>query len=366
MRKGSLVALALLVMLFIAWSGLGEDGYPRRLVDSAGREIEIRMPVERIVVQSGYAAEAVKALGAEDKIIGVTETIHNRPEIYPYLKDKQVVGTWNTFDYELIGEIARSGDTIVPDIIVICYSYGTSKGKSYAVDSFEKGFAPFQNITLIGLDFTNPENITDSMSKLGTILDREEEADSYNRWYMEKLSEIEDSVRDLPLKTVFIESGSSSGTSELTAYGSGSGFSSLVRLAGGINVADDIEDRFPKVSWEWVITQNPDVILKYRSADTLGWETGPSSDTVDLEKTRNEILGRAGAETVNAVKNNQVYLCFSEMLYGLDSPVGLAYMAKLLHPEADVDPEEIWEEYNRIMGLDPPDNRIFVYPAVAE
>lgn len=356
------MVLVLCILLASAANAMDNSSYPKTLIDSAGREVVIRMPVEKIIVQSGYSAEAVEALGEADKIIGVTDTIHNRNEIYPSLKDKEVVGTWNSFDYEKIAELATTDDVILPNIIVLCYSYGTASGKSYAVDSFQKGFAPFENITVIGLDFTNPENITESMTKLGIILERQQEAEAYNRWYDEKVARIKSAVKEMPLKSVYIESGSSTGTSELTAYGSGSGFSSLVSMAGGINVAKDLPEKFPKVSWEWVITQNPDVILKYKSSDTLGWEKGPSKDTLDLEKSRNEVTERAGASSISAVKNGRVFLCFSEMLYGLDNAVGLAWMAKLLHPEADINPDEIWSEYEALMKIDYPENRIFVYP----
>jgi iron complex transport system substrate-binding protein len=363
-KKTILILAILILQLSLAWAAPVEEvaGYPRKIVDSAGREVVIKMPVERIIVQSGYSAEAVAALGESDMIIGVTQTIHDRPEIYPLLKDKQVVGTWNSFDFEMIGELVKEGDKIVPNIIVLCYSYGTSSGKSYAVDSFEKGFAPFGNISLTGLDFTNPENVTDSMNKLGIILGREKEAEAYNQWNEKKTSQIKAAVAGLPLQKVYIESGSSTGTSDLTVYGPGSGFASLVSLAGGLNIANELSGKFPKVSWEWVITQNPDAILKYKSADTLGWEAGPSKDTIDLEKSRSEVLARAGADSISAVKNDRVFLCFSEMLYGLDNPVGLAYMAKLLHPEADIDPREIWNEYQELMESDFPENRIFVYP----
>jgi len=361
-----LIPIALMLCIFTAGAvqatAANDSAYPKTVVDSAGREVVIRMPVERIIVQSGYSAEAVEALGAADKIVGVTDTIHKRSEIYSALKDKQVVGTWNTFDYEMIGELARQEDTIVPNIVVLCYSYGASGGKSYAVDSFEKGFAPFKNITLIGLDFTNPENVTESMTKLGIILGKEKEAEAYSQWYEQKVSQIKSAVKGMPLKKVYIESGSSTGVSELTAYGAGSGFSSLVNMAGGYNIAKDLPEKFPKVSWEWVITQNPDVIMKYKSADTLGWEKGPSKDTLDLERSRNEILARAGAGNIAAVKNDRVFLCFSEMLYGLDNAVGLAWMAKLLHPEADINPDEIWNEYEELMNIDYPKGRIFVWP----
>jgi iron complex transport system substrate-binding protein len=88
----------------------------------------------------------------------------------------------------------------------------------------------------------------------------------------------------------------------------------------------------------------------------------PSKDTIDLEKSRSEVLARAGADSISSVKNDRVFLCFSEMLYGLDNPVGLCFMVKLLHPEADIDPREIWNEYQELMESDFPENRIFVYP----
>ena len=110
--KSIFILVALLFCLFLStWAvqAAEDTGYPKTIVDSAGREVIIKMPVERIIVQSGYSAEAVEALGAANKIIGVTDTIHKRSEIYPLLKDKQVVGTWNSFDFEMIGELAKEG-----------------------------------------------------------------------------------------------------------------------------------------------------------------------------------------------------------------------------------------------------------------
>lgn len=363
MRKGSLVALALLVMLFFAWSGLGEDGYPKKITDSAGREVELEMPVERIIVQNGGAARALMALGAAEKVVGVADFIPKNPELYPLLKDKQVVGTWKSFDYELVGEIAKRGDTITPDIIVLCYYY---KGMSFSIDSFEKGFAPFENITLIALDFTNPENITDSLYKLGVILGEEEKARKINEWRQEKIELVKSAVDGQPKPRVYIESGASKGLGELTAFGPDSGVGTLVKIAGGHNIAGALEEVFPKVSWEWVVSQNPDAILIWYSADSVGWEPAPSEDTVQLQRKLNEIIDRPGGGSISAVNSDRIHLCHSMILSGLENVVGLTYIAKLLHPDADLDPHEVWEEYTRIMGLDLPENRIFVYPPEEE
>ncbi|HOK58910.1 MAG TPA: ABC transporter substrate-binding protein [Methanothrix sp.] len=360
MNTKAVLMAALLVCVLVS-TAPGDDVYPKKITDSSGREIEIKMPVERIIVQNGGAARAVMALGAADKVVGVADFIPKNPELYPSLKDKQVVGTWKSFDYELVGEIAKRGDTIVPDIVVLCYYY---KGMSFSIDTFEKGFAPFKNITLVALDFTNPENITDSLYKLGVILGKEEKAREINEWRQKQIELIKSAVEGQPKPRVYIESGASKGLGELTAFGPDSGAGTLLKLAGGNTIAEPLKDVFPKVSWEWVVSQNPDVILVWYSADSLGWKPAPSGDTVKLEQKLNEILDRPGATSVGAVNAHRVYLCHSMILSGLENILGLSYMAKLLHPDADLDPTEVWNEYQRVTGLDYPDDRIFVYPEI--
>jgi len=335
--------------------------YPKKIVDSAGREVEIKMPVERVIVQNGGAARAVMALGDADKVIGVADFISKNPELYPQLKDKQVVGTWKSFDYELIGEIAAKGDSssIVPNIIVLCYYYN---GMSLSIDSFEDGFSPFENITLIALDFTNPDNITDSMHKLGIILDKEDKANEFNRWREEKMSQIELAVTGLPTPKVYIESGASKDLGELTTFAPDSGVGILVKRAGGYNIATPLKEGFPKVTWEWVISQNPDMMLIWKSSDTVGWDLDTSKGTIELEDKMNEVLDRPGNSSITAIKDNKVYTCHSMILSGMENVVGLAWIAKILHPGEEIDPTEVWKEYQEIIGFEYPDDRIFVYP----
>lgn len=353
--------------MFIAYAAMACSvfalaDYPKKIVDSAGREVEIKMPVERIIVQNGGTARAVMALGDADKVIGVADFIPKNPELYPQLKDKQVVGAYDSFDYELIAGMAKgSSDYIVPNIIVLCYYYN---GMAFSIDSFEEGFAPLTNITLIALDFTSPDNITDSMSKLGVILDKEDTANEFIRWREDEMAQIEMAVKGLPEPNVYIESGSSKALGELTTYGPDSGFGLMVKHSGGYNIATPLNKSFPKVTWEWVLSQNPDIMLIQKSIETVGWEQMPSKDTLELENKLNEILSRPGSSSITALKDGRVYQCASTILSGIMDIVGMAYIAKILHPDADIDPEETWKEYQRITGLEYPDDRIFVYPEV--
>jgi len=104
------------------------------------------------------------------------------------------------------------------------------------------------NITLIALDFTSPDNITDSMSKLGVILDKEDTANEFIQWREEEMSQIESAVKGLPVPAVYIESGSSKALGELTTYGPDSGFGLMVKHSGGNNIATPLNESFPHAS----------------------------------------------------------------------------------------------------------------------
>ncbi|MDI9617418.1 MAG: ABC transporter substrate-binding protein, partial [Methanothrix sp.] len=70
------------------------------------------------------------------------------------------------------------------------------------------------------------------------------------------------------------------------------------------------------------------------------------------------------ASGVNAVKNNRVYVVNWEIMAGLDDVVGLTYLAKILHPEVNLDPESVYMEYLEFLGVKYPEDRMFVYPEV--
>ncbi|MDM7940010.1 MAG: hypothetical protein QUS07_06675, partial [Methanothrix sp.] len=89
-------------------------------MDDAGREVTIKMPVEKIVVLDSNVAKLVYLLGEQDKIIAVGDDAISRTGYLPGIKNKQSVGTWREYDYEMIGELARDGEKTVPNIVVLC------------------------------------------------------------------------------------------------------------------------------------------------------------------------------------------------------------------------------------------------------
>jgi len=360
--------LGMLLVSCIASAADGNStGYPKTITDGADRTITITEPIERVVVLNSDIAEALKILGVEDKIIAVTDSVKNRVTYFPDLTKKQVIGKWTEPDYEMIGEIAKgSNDEVVQDIIIIGYAY---VDKPYGAPGVEKSLAPFKKILNAGFDIHKPDNFEKDMRTLGSIFDKEAEAEEFLKWNKEKTNDVKNAVKDLNLPEVYIESSSTSPKlGELGTYGKGSGLTQQIRIANGLNVARDLELEWPKVDWEWAIKQNPEVIIltKYAIADKLGWDEGPSKDTVDLQKLISEVQARAGASSVSAIKNDRIYVFDAYKIFGTDGVVGLTYLAKIIHPEADLDPKAVEKEYFRKIGIEYPDTAITMYPALKE
>lgn len=331
--------------------------FPMTIIDSAGREVTLQMPVQRVIVLNTDAAEAVTLLGASDKVVGVSSNILKKSEYLPNLKDKPDVGNWDQINCEVIGEIAKKGDRIIPDIVVIAYSY---PDKPYGAAAIAKSLDSFGNISVLGLDFYKQENLTEEVAKLGQVLGRNSQAETYLHWYENARSDVERSVEDLPPTRVFFESaGSEGGTSDLSTFGNTSGIDGLQRIAGGLNIAGRL-GMYPKVDWEWVMTENPDVIVRNYKSERLGWD---SSQMTELESLRSEIMERPGASNVSAIMNKRVHIFYNEINFGMDSVVGLTYLAKILHPEVGLNPEEVYGEYLSMLGLEIPEGRMFVFPS---
>jgi iron complex transport system substrate-binding protein len=112
------------------------------------------------------------------------------------------------------------------------------------------------------------------------------------------------------------------------------------------------------------------VIIKtdyLKSSDGLpGWSLSSAEDVKTLEEKRNDILTRPGAQNISAVKNDRVYIVSAQTLFGLDNVAGLQRLAKLLHPQISLNPEEAYGEYLHFMGQEEQKDRIFVYPEIAK
>lgn len=209
MRKITRASAVIIVLCMIHMIGAASDdvpvpGYPRTIVDTAGRTVTIIEPIERIIVLNPDAAEAVVMLGAGERIVGITKEIFDRSIHLPGIEGIQVVGTkqiGGDIDYELIGDIACGGNHGASDMLVIGFS---GVGKGYGASEVEKIVHQF-GVSNVGLDFYQPENLSREITSLGALLDREDAASDYLDWHQERWEEIETSVAGLSANRTYLE-----------------------------------------------------------------------------------------------------------------------------------------------------------------
>jgi len=300
------------------------------IIDATGNDVTVPMPVDHAVVNT-YTAAAFRVLDAEDMIIGVTDQVVKRAKFFPDLSQKPSVGSWDMTNTEAILELN-------PDT-VFTYAIWPSPDK---LEDKLKG----TSIVVVRLDLYKPETLREEMDKFGYLLGERDSAGEYLDWYDGYVDEIDDRVSQISedeQPKVFLVSTSGMTDIDMKTCTEGTGIGQQCARAGGSNIAADLgTDTFPTVSVEWVLDQNPEVIVGGISKG--GWGAHNDSEIVaEYEK----IVGVPGFDKVGAVKNDRVYVINNDILYSPAMPAGLVYLAKWFHPEVfdDLDPQVIQQEY---------------------
>ena len=293
------------------------------IIDGNEQVKTFNLPIKTIVAHDDNHGEPLRMLGAEDKVVGVGSSLVTHDIILPEMSKLPITGTWQTPDYEKILELK-------PDIFMI-YLKPHSEGA-------EEKLEP-HGVQVLRLVFNIPSTMPDSIKKLGYLLGKVDEADEFVDFHENVLDTIQARTEGLSEDEklhVYIEAmGKSYYTSCPTVWGK---HDHLCTIAGGVNIAHDLVciGSFVDVDSEWVIAQNPDIIVKEARSGGYGVE-----DTTKLKAQRDEIINRPELANVNAVKNGNVHAVSGDIgRSGLQGFIMAAYMAKWFHPELfeDLDP----------------------------
>lgn len=319
------------------------------LMDGAQGEITIQVPVERIVPLNMRHASSLVALGAEDKIVGVDQTVVERERLFPRLCNLPSVGAVREPDVETI-------ISLQPDLIL---TFTNIPLPGELEDKMPAG------ISHLRFDLSRTETIEMEMKALGYLMGDREKAARYLEWYAGYMREIEERASQITdRERVFMEREKKT-DGEATvrwAYANQTGYTDLCTAVGGLNVADGYMDYNGDVEVEWVITENPDVIigLSYNGGYMV-------DDPAPLEAYRSEILSIPGIQNVTAARDGRVYIISGDFSIGPQILIGSATVAKWLYPDVfeDLDIDAIHEEFlmdfMRI-EFDPREEGAFVYP----
>jgi len=393
-----------------------------KVVDSTGNIKTIKKPVERIVVLNPDAAQAVKVLGKEDKIVGIEASIEAQPTLFTDLSKLPSVGIAAPMmiNIEAIKQLH-------PDLVI-----------AYAPGIYNPGYNDLEaklepDIQVIRLDLYALPDLKDEMRTLGKILNAKKEAEEYVKWCDGWMNKIEYNLKDVPdneKPSIYMEMGTVppsfiKGMSTFQILGrfafNGDNIatSDVFDMIKVKNIADDLSSLkfynigrepieimkgYSTVDPEWIIKKDPKLIIGGVLGFNMragGYETDNSAERdvklfyidkylgdvppalialgnfmldpnkISMKSYYDEIVNLRGVKYTTAFKNDQIHVIHHTIACGPASPVAVAYYAKLAHPDEmkDIDPKVIHQEYvDKFMRIDfdVKNHGAFVYPRLAE
>lgn len=157
------------------------ERYPRTITDSAGRVVTIYKPLERVVVFNSATIEIMRSLNTSNIIVGVDRYTKEDGIFFPEMAGEETgeVGTTDAPDYEAVLKAE-------PEAVFV---YATNRvASSVEIQNTLESADPA--ITVVRIDSSNPEIYTEEVEKIGTLLDREEEAEDYLQFYRDSVEGI--------------------------------------------------------------------------------------------------------------------------------------------------------------------------------
>ena len=358
MSKANRLSRSLLILLicsifFMSFTAMAS--YPKTITDTQGREITLDNAPEKIITRSPDEARTVIALGYGDKLIAGEQA--TKSCLCPMTFDNTAEGCIECFESIIDGrmpdlpEISTRYDiyfekiaALKPDLI-FC-------GNLKDAEAFEdKIGCPVVVLGGQGWNF-GEDGYYSSIRVAGQALDAEDKADELIAFAKGKVEMIESVTDDLKPedrpKVYFASRGAGAGFYDPKE---GRDFTRTepkydpLSMAGGINIASEINGSTVNVALEQIIAWNPDFI--FISNSDAGNNTG-----LEFIKNSPEL------SSINAIKNGNVYNCFYPHCRGTPPDrnlLNMMYMAKVLHPEEfkDLDLEKEGNEiFKAFLGVD--------------
>jgi len=277
------IIIAGCLSIFIGTHILAEDATPRRIVSLAPSYDEILIE-----------------LGLQDRIVGVTTSSDYLEEV----KRAERVGLWIRPNVEKIVALK-------PDLVL--------------ATGFAGQRAAAEKLSALGLhvvvldDTQGIEEIFANTKQIGDILEIPAKTEALFQRMRATVATTRRLTAALSSRPrVYMETG----CDPLFTCGRGSFIHEMIEIAGGQNIAGDIAQPFPRISSEFVINSDPEVIILPYMGRNFGKEA---------------LKQRKGWDKIAAIKTGRVYDDIGSHVITIPSPrlilYGLPALLKRIHPE---------------------------------
>lgn len=209
----------------------------REVTDDLGRTIKIPVKINRAISLAPNVTENVFAVGAGDKLVGVT--------------------TYCDYPAEA-KEIKKIGDTITPNMeaIIALQPQIVLVSTASQMEAFTKTMEQ-NGIVVFVMDPVNLDGIFKNLRQLGEIFGTGEKAGALVQGLQGRLDALRTKLNDrAPLK-VFVQISKE----PLFTAGKPSFVTEIVQHAGAVSVTRDLPTPYPRISKETAMAMNPEAIV---------------------------------------------------------------------------------------------------------
>ncbi len=322
------------------------------LVDLRDRPLNAAPPVSRLTIDDGRYLIGLALIHPDPvSVLSGWSGDVNRisPEVYaaflerfPRLADLPTTPS-SAADFSVEAVLAAS-----PQVAVVSLGPGPSDTHVAQLES--------AGVAVAFIDFfSHPfENQARSLSLLGRLIGREEQAEAYNRFRADKLALIANRVADIPedcRPTVFMEAHAGNGPDCCNSPGRGN-VGDYIAFVGGRNIgADVLQAPFGKLNLEYVIDRDPDVYIATGGPHlerTGGFVVGPQYSEEQSRASLVRVTQRRGISSLSAVRGGRTHGLSHQLVNSPIDIVATEALAKWIHPElfGDLDPRATLDTIN--------------------
>ena len=279
---------------------------PVTVTDDEGNNLTITSFPQRIVTLAPSNTQILFAIGAGDKVVGVTQYDNNPYNFSAWFEagNMTCIGGFSTPNKEIIVSLQ-------PDLILATpindVDIATLRSLGYKVLVLNPASVNgvLNDITMIGKAIGQESNANTLVASLTTQLNT----------ISAKIAAA--NVTDKPKVYYEVYAGD-----QLMTIGSTCWISDVIAKAGGVNIFANETEQWPYVSAETVVQKNPDVILVSASMGTDSYNV-------------TTVTSRDGWGNTNAVKNNRIVLMDGDLFQEAGSRIAdqVAAAAKALYPD---------------------------------
>jgi len=205
--------------------------------------------IERVIAMAPSTVELIHALGAGDRLVGVSSYCQYPAQV------KQLPKVGGLYDLNLEGILQ-----LKPDLVI---ARGASEALVQLCREYDIRLYEDPTDTLADL-YTN-------IDRLGDMLGREEQAKALTeqirrdlaavRHKVAQASSLHGGVGDQPAPSVLLVVGPVESMAQVTTVGRGPYLNDLIEIAGGRNVAGDLDLPWPQLDAEQILARQPQVVI---------------------------------------------------------------------------------------------------------